>query len=676
MRSWLTRLRPGTKQPLSTKARKARQRKPFAPLFETLEARFAMSAAHLVHPNLVWTHAGTSSTPSGFTPAQIRAAYGFDKIKFGTIVGDGTGQTIAIVDAYHDPNIVSDLATFDAQFGIKAPPSFKIVNQTGGTTLPRADAGWAGEIALDVEWAHAIAPGANILLVEAKSAYDTDLNAALDYARKASGVVVVSCSWGGAEYGTEAADDVHYTTPAGHAGVTFTIAAGDDGTGAEYPSSSPNVLSVGGTNLRTSGGLWSSETVWTGGGGGQSRYENVPTWQAGLGLTKRGTPDVAYNADPNTGFAVYDTYGDTGWGVVGGTSAGAPQWAALIAIVDQGRSLAGKSSLGNAQAALYSIARTDFHDITAGSNGKTATVGYDVSSGLGSPIANLVVADLVAYGGGGTTTTTLAAPTLSSLTAASSTSAKLTWTTIAGATGYRVLQVVNGTNVVVGTFASTATTATVTGLTAGSTVTFKIQAYNSTASATSAAKSITLPAAAPLAAPTITYSGAASATTAKISWNAVSGATGYRILKIQNGVATTVLTVSATTTTATISNLTAGTSNTFKVEAYNSTSLADSVAVTIAQPAPIVLAAPVVTGIATSSTTANLSWSTVSGAAGYRIYQWDGYDVVLIGTVGADTTSVDITGLDYGSDTDFLVEAYGSGKVADSDWVTVSTPWW
>ncbi len=240
----------------------------------------------------------------------------------------GAGETIAIVDAYNDPNIVSDLATFDKQFGIAAPPSFKIVNETGGTSLPANNRGWSSEIALDVEWAHAIAPGANILLVEASSASTTDLDKAEDFARNAAGVVVVSNSWGSSEYSSESSEDVHFTTPTGHAGVTFTVAAGDEGTGAEYPSSSPDVLSVGGSTLRlTSSGAYSSESVWSDGGGGKSLYEGLPSFQSGFTTGNRGTPDVSYDANPSTGIAVYDSYGSGGWAQFGGTSAGAPQWA-------------------------------------------------------------------------------------------------------------------------------------------------------------------------------------------------------------------------------------------------------------------------------------------------------------------------------------------------------------
>ncbi len=198
--------------------------------FERLEVRQVLSASlgTEVFPNLLVLPAATSG-PTGLTPAQAKSAYGFNSITFGNAVGNGAGQTIAIVDAYNDPNILADLAKFDAQFGLPAPPSIKVVNQTGGTKLPSNNRGWAAEIALDVEWAHAIAPGANILLVEAASASFASLNTALDYARSAPGVVVVSNSWGGSEYSTESSNDVHFTTPSGHAGVTFTVAAGDDG---------------------------------------------------------------------------------------------------------------------------------------------------------------------------------------------------------------------------------------------------------------------------------------------------------------------------------------------------------------------------------------------------------------------------------------------------------------
>src|SRR5215475_6254922 len=171
---------------------------------EALEPRDVPSA---VHPNYVRLPlAGGASPfgspgPTGTTPAQIRHAYGFDRIAFGGVPGDGRGTTIAIVDAFDDPNIANDLHQFDLAFGLP-DPVFTKVNQNGGTAMPAADAGWAGEIALDVEWAHAIAPKANILLVEATSATMSALDAALDYARSAAGVVTLSNSWGGSEFST------------------------------------------------------------------------------------------------------------------------------------------------------------------------------------------------------------------------------------------------------------------------------------------------------------------------------------------------------------------------------------------------------------------------------------------------------------------------------------------
>src|SRR5262249_2456702 len=152
----------------------------------------------------------TNPSPVGYTASQIRHAYGIDQI-----AGNGSGQTIAIVDAYNHPNIASDLHAFDVQFGL-ADPILTKVDQNGGTSYPATDSGWALEIALDVEWAHAVAPGANILLVEATSNSLTDLLTAVDYARNYPGVSAVSMSWGSSEFSSEASNDYHFTTPAGH----------------------------------------------------------------------------------------------------------------------------------------------------------------------------------------------------------------------------------------------------------------------------------------------------------------------------------------------------------------------------------------------------------------------------------------------------------------------------
>ncbi|HEV3437160.1 MAG TPA: S53 family peptidase [Gemmata sp.] len=351
------------------------------------------------------------TVPSIFTPTQIQEAYGFNQIAFstsrGTIDGNGAGQTIAIVDAYDDPNIVSDLQTFDRAFGLPDPPSFTIMKQSG--TI--ANSQWASETALDVEWAHAIAPRARILLGEARSNSLSDLVSEVDVVANQPGVSVVSMSWSASEWSSEADFDSNFTTPAGHQGVTYVASTGDDGAPPSWPAISPNVLSVGGTSLVVNAnGSYKSETGWSGSGGGVSADEAKPVYQefVSTGSSKRTDPDVAYDADPTTGLYVYNSYGGGNWIEVGGTSAGAPQWAALVAIADQGRALEGKTSLDGASQTLYAIYRmaqtsesTYFHDVTSGSNGYAAKVGYDDVTGNGSPVANMVVAGLVAWNGAG-----------------------------------------------------------------------------------------------------------------------------------------------------------------------------------------------------------------------------------------------------------------------------------
>jgi hypothetical protein len=353
-----------------------------------------------------------SGGPTGYSPSQVRHAYGFDNIVFsGGIGGDGSGTTIAIVDAYDDPNIANDLHQFDVKFGL-ADPIFTKVDQWGGTSYPAADSSWISEIALDVEWAHAIAPGAKILLVEANSSSYADLMTAVDYAASQPGVVTVSMSWGGPEFTYESSLDYHFVTPAGHNGITFVVSSGDQGAPASYPATSPNVLTVGGTHLALdSQGNILSESAWSGSGGGISQYEAQPAFQIGQvpqSSAMRTSPDVAYDADPNTGFPVYDSYNNGSnapWSQWGGTSAGAPQWAALIAIANQGRASAGLGSLDGASQTLpmiYNMPSTDFHDITSGittgSPNYVAAAGYDLTTGRGSPYADRVVADL--QGGG------------------------------------------------------------------------------------------------------------------------------------------------------------------------------------------------------------------------------------------------------------------------------------
>jgi subtilase family serine protease len=390
-------------------------RAPFIrPCLEVLEDRLlpstapigiAMPLIELLSSSVVLAN-GSPGQPAGFAPQQISQAYGFNQITFnnGAIQGNGSGQTIAIVDAYNQPNLTNDLHIFDSMYGLPDPPRFTVVNENGGNSLPAANQSWGLEESLDVEWAHAIAPGANILLVEANSNSYADLMAAVNYARNQPGVSVVSMSWGSSEFSAESAYDSYFTTPSGHQGVAFIASSGDDGT-VEYPSTSPNVLAVGGTQLTTdSAGNYVSETAWGGSGGGISSTEVQPSYQKGI-VTQtsayRAVPDVAYDASSISPYAVYDSYDYNGWLEAYGTSAGAPQWAALVAIADQGRALVGQGPLNSSQllSTLYQLPQSDFHDVSSGGNGSySAGPGYDLVTGRGTPIANRIVAGLVGQG--------------------------------------------------------------------------------------------------------------------------------------------------------------------------------------------------------------------------------------------------------------------------------------
>jgi subtilase family serine protease len=350
--------------------------------------------------------AGLTSPPiSAFQPAQIRHAYGFDLVS-----NQGAGQTIALVDAYDDPNAESDLAVFSQQYKLPVASTsnglFRKVYATGHK--PAGNANWSVEIALDVEWAHAIAPKATIILVEAASNNLSDLLNGVDVAVR-NGATVVSMSWESGEFSGERNSDNHFVTN----GVTFLAASGDAGTGVTYPAASPDVIGVGGTSLTLSpNGNYLSETAWSGSGGGLSAYEHQPLYQAEFGipddsLGARGVPDVSYNANPGTGYAVYDSVaisGASGWFQIGGTSAATPQWAAAIAIANSTRTGLRKANLSSVDSALYSLAKTnlsgDFHLVTQGDNGSCGAIcealaGYDFVTGLGTPRANVLVPALV-----------------------------------------------------------------------------------------------------------------------------------------------------------------------------------------------------------------------------------------------------------------------------------------
>jgi subtilase family serine protease len=342
-------------------------------------ASASSAGGHFAHPYF-HVQPNASTSPTGLSPATIKSAYGFM-----TSATAGAGHTIAIVDAYDDPTAKADLDVFSGQYGLPVLPTctsiaqttpacFLKVNQTGGSTPPKVNTGWALEIALDIQWAHAIAPGARILLVEATSNSFANLLAAEDYA--AAHADKVSNSWGGSESSGESSNDSHFV----HTGTTFFVSSGDAGTPAEYPSASPNVVSVGGTTLHFNGSTFSSETGWTGSGGGCSAYETAFSGQSTGSVNcagKRATPDISLDADPASGVSIYDStryQGQQGWFKIGGTSASSPMIAAHAAVLGYTGGPAG----------IYSLAGAAVRDITSGNNGASCLPGYDLVTGRGS----------------------------------------------------------------------------------------------------------------------------------------------------------------------------------------------------------------------------------------------------------------------------------------------------
>lgn len=366
------------------------------------------------------------STPEGFTAPAVRRYYGFDQLPF-----DGSGETIAIISAYDYTTAEADMARFIHTFGLKplnglpgtaacsvstGPfPCFQRVKSPSaneyGALKVTANSNFAQESALDTQWAHAIAQGANILLVEAPTGHMPDMLLAVDTAVQ-MGATIVSMSWGQAESTVEVATaNQHFE----HPGVTFVAASGDRGTEVLFPASSPNVLAVGGTqaNFGYNGKALSTESAWSnsvgGSVGGVSAYFDQPQFQSSVQSSgKRAVPDVSYAA-ANAGFA---TYYNTGWVNYGGTSAGAPQWAGLIALANQARIQHGMGRISGIEAIYQAAATPDqwmanFTDITQGTGACrtsdcAATAGFDLATGLGVPKADQLVwslAGLTPYAG-------------------------------------------------------------------------------------------------------------------------------------------------------------------------------------------------------------------------------------------------------------------------------------
>ncbi len=318
--------------------------------------------------------------PTGYSPTQLRGAY--------SIPATSSTTTVAIVDAFANPNAATDLAAYRTQFGL-GTANLTQMNQTGGSiTTVSGDVGWGQEEMLDLEMVSAMCPTCHILYVGANSASFNDLATAVNRAATA-GATVISNSYGGNEFSTETSLASSYN----HAGVTITASTGDSGYGAQAPAAFNTVVAVGGTHLVLSGNTRSSETVWSGAGSGCSAYITKPSWQHDGSCARRTIGDTAADADPATGVSVYDSYGSTGgnnWYVFGGTSVAAPLIGGIYGLTGHGSPTAAST--------LYSAPAGSLFDVTSGSNGRcvrghtttgaylcTGVAGYDGPTGNGTP---------------------------------------------------------------------------------------------------------------------------------------------------------------------------------------------------------------------------------------------------------------------------------------------------
>ncbi len=340
-------------------------------LVHVLRLRVALQA----HPGGA---VNSRTAPAGYSPNAIATTYGYSTT-------GGAGSTIAVVDAYSDTTISTDLAAFSTQFGLRQCTAsnhcLTVVNQTGGTSTapaPRGTTGWALETSLDVEWAHALAPNADILLVEATTNRDTDLFAAIRYA--ATKAQYVTMAWGGTEFAGESALDAAFANST----VSYFAAVGDTSSELSYPATSPDVVAVGGTTLMVTSatGAWKSETAWATAGGGCSRYETAAPAQArypsydqqGANCAgRRAVPDLSLDANPSSGVAVYDTVGYPGWIVAGGTSAATDMVAAHAA-----------EAGAHVDATFVYGGKINLYNVSVGSNGHPCQSGYNLCTGLGS----------------------------------------------------------------------------------------------------------------------------------------------------------------------------------------------------------------------------------------------------------------------------------------------------
>jgi subtilase family serine protease len=384
--------------PLAAQGQKAAHAYVLVPDSTIEHASDVGTRAHTNHLVLVRPELSLTS-PGGETPASLACVYQTSSASLSTgcpiatttALPNGGSGVIAIVDAYDYPTAENDLNVFSSQFGL--PPCttangcFQKVYASG--SKPRSNCGWAQEAALDIEWAHAMAPNARIVLVEAASNSFSNLFFAVDIATtQVGGKGEVSMSWGGSEFSSEASNDSHFQ----HTGVVYFASSGDTGGKTIYPSASPYVVAAGGTtvNRDASSGNFVSETGWSGSGGGPSQYESKPSYQSGIANTsptQRSIPDFSFDANPNTGVSVYDStscQGLSGWLVFGGTSVASPSLAGIVN--DAGHFLTSSTSELSTICSSYTNT-SDFRDIISGTaGGFSAGLGWDFVTGVGSNV--------------------------------------------------------------------------------------------------------------------------------------------------------------------------------------------------------------------------------------------------------------------------------------------------
>ena len=448
-------------------------------LIEGLESRQLLSSygSLVLAPNIILGRADTTAAQAGYSPSQIRQAYGVDQISFasGGVTANGSGQTIAIVDAYNDPNIAAaDLKTFDSTFGIKRTAQLpgREPGREARASCRRLTPAGPAKSRFDVEWVcDRTRAAAKIILVEANSATLDDLMTAVNYARHASGVSAISMSWGGSEFFRldgngeftgETQFDPNFTTPTGHEGITFVAAAGDSGSSFSGHRMARRLaqraLRRRHQPLRQLRRIIQHRILLEREpAAGTARSKPSPATKTSCRPPgARSTPDVSIVGDPNTGVAVYDSrpeQGLSGWQEVGGSSAGAPMWSALVAIANQGRLLAGQSTLDGASQTLpilyglYTVANYDnsFNDVVDagssnpwhwrwgfGGSGNPATLGYDTATGLGTPKSAAIVDALIGTSGSNTGSTGTGSPGTGSTGSTTTTPAQLPASPLSG----------------------------------------------------------------------------------------------------------------------------------------------------------------------------------------------------------------------------------------------------